>query len=221
MLVHSDWLLTPERVAVHVPTATAVAADLHLGYDQARQRRGEAVPLAGLDDLLHALAVLVPRHGLRRLVIAGDLVEDAAGWALVHDLLRWLGEHDLELAGIVPGNHDRGFARAGLSLPLCSDGVRLGEWLVIHGDGTLPPGRLILGHFHPCLRWSSRVKAPCYLIGDERIVLPAFSPDAAGVNVLAGRRWRGYRCAAVAGDRVLDFGEVSRLAALPFGSRRA
>ena len=152
MLVHAEWLLTPERVAVHVPTATAVAADLHLGYDRARQRRGEAVPLAGLDDLLGALGRLVPRHGLRRLVIAGDLFEDASGRTLVPDLLRWLVTNNLELAGVVPGNHDRGLAGAAPDLPLRPDGVRLGDWLVVHGDGALPPGRLVLGHFHPCLR---------------------------------------------------------------------
>jgi putative SbcD/Mre11-related phosphoesterase len=221
MIVHADWLLTPQRVAVHLPTRTAVAADLHLGYDQARQRRGEAVPLAGLDDLLHALAVLMPRHGLRRLVIAGDLFEDAAGRALVPDLVRWLAGHDLELAGVVPGNHDRGLERAGPGLPLCPHGVRLGEWRVVHGDGALPPGRLLLGHFHPCLRWSGRLSAPCYLVGEERVVLPAFSPDAAGVNVLGARRWRGYHCAAVVGDAVLDFGEVSRLDATRRGTRRS
>jgi putative SbcD/Mre11-related phosphoesterase len=213
MIVHAEWLLTPERVAVHLPTRTAVAADLHLGYDQARQRRGEAVPLAGLDDLLHALALLAPRHGLRRLVIAGDLFEDVAGVGLVPELLRWLGARGLELAGVVPGNHDRGLSRAEASLPLFPDGLRLGEWLVVHGDGTLPPGRLVLGHFHPCLRWSGRLTAPCYLIGDGHLVLPAFSQDAAGVNVLGARRWRGYRCAVVAGDSVLDFGEVDRLTA--------
>jgi putative SbcD/Mre11-related phosphoesterase len=213
MRFHADWLLTPERIAVHVPTATAVAADLHLGYDRARRQRGDAVPLTGLDDLLHALGLLVPRHGLRRLVIAGDLFEDAAGRALVPDLLAWLGELGLELTGIAPGNHDRGLARAEPSLPVRPDGVRLGEWLVVHGDGPLPPGRLVLGHFHPFLRWSNRVAAPCYLIGEERVVLPAFSLDAAGGNVLGARRWRGYRCAVVAGDSVLDFGEVSRLSA--------
>jgi putative SbcD/Mre11-related phosphoesterase len=221
MLVHADWLLTPERVAVHLPTATAVAADLHLGYDQARQRRGEAVPLAGLDDLLGALARLVPRHGLRRLVVAGDLFEDGAGWALVPDLLGWLGARGLELAGVVPGNHDRGLADAARDLPLRPHGVRLGDWLVVHGDGTLPPGRLVLGHFHPCLRWGRGIAAPCYLIGAERIVLPAFSADAAGVDVLGARGWRDYRCAAVAGDRVLDFGDVGHLAAARGGKRRS
>jgi putative SbcD/Mre11-related phosphoesterase len=214
MLVHSDWLLTAERVAVHLPTRTAVAADLHLGYDRARQRRGEAVPLAGLDDLLHALARLVPRHGLRRLVIAGDLFEDAAGLALVPDLLRWLAGRGLELAGVVPGNHDRGLARAEPALPLYPDGLLVGEWLVVHGDGKLPTGRLVMGHVHPCLRWSGRLAAPCYLVGHERIVLPAFSEDAAGVNVLGARQWGALRCAAVVGDAVLDFGEVSRLRAI-------
>ncbi len=213
MLVHSEWLLTAARVAVHRPTLTAVAADLHLGYDQARQRRGDAVPITGLDELLRALAGLGAAHGLRRLVIAGDLFEDAAGRALIPDLRRWLAGRGLELAGVVPGNHDRGLARADTGLPLYPQGVRLGDWLVVHGDGTLPAGRLILGHFHPCLRWGGRVGAPCYLVGDERIVLPAFSPDAAGVNVLGVRRWRGYRCAVIAGADVLDFGAVSRLSA--------
>src|SRR5438270_5847367 len=36
MIVHEDWLLTPVRAAVHLPTATAVVADLHLGYELAR-----------------------------------------------------------------------------------------------------------------------------------------------------------------------------------------
>jgi putative SbcD/Mre11-related phosphoesterase len=213
MRVHAEWLLTPERVAVHEPTATAVAADLHLGYEQARRRRGDAVPITGLDDLLGALAVLGPRHGLRRLVIAGDLFEDAGGRALVPDLLRWLAARRLELAGVVPGNHDRGLARTEPPLPLCPDGVRLGDWLVVHGDGSLPPGPLVMGHFHPCLRWGDRLAAPCYLIGEGRLVLPAFSADAAGADVLGRRRWRGYRCAAIAGEQVLDFGEVTRLAA--------
>jgi len=219
MLVHSDWLLTPQRVAVHMPTRTAVAADLHLGYDQSRQRRGEAVPLTGLDDLLHALAVLVTQYGLRHLVIAGDLFEDAAGRALVPDLLRWLKARELELTAIVPGNHDRGLARAEPSLPIRPDGVRIGDWLVIHGDGALPPGRLIFGHFHPCMRWSSDIVAPCYLVGAGRIVLPAFSPDAAGGNVLGVQRWRDYGCAAIVGETVLDFGEVSRLSATRRGIR--
>ena len=45
MILRHDWLLTPARVAIHTPTRTAVLADLHLGYAEARHRTGEAVPL--------------------------------------------------------------------------------------------------------------------------------------------------------------------------------
>jgi len=48
-------------------------------------------------------------------------------------------------------------------------------------------------------------------VGEERIVLPAFSEDAAGVNVIHTRKWRKYRCCVIAGDQVLDFGELETL----------
>jgi hypothetical protein len=53
------------------------------------------------------------------------------------------------------------------------------------------------------------VAAPCYLVGAARLVLPAFSADAAGVNVLRARRWRPYRCCVIAGDCVVDLGELA------------
>ncbi len=44
MHVEEDWLLTPCRMAIHLPTATGLLADLHLGYERARCRSGEAIP---------------------------------------------------------------------------------------------------------------------------------------------------------------------------------
>ncbi len=217
MRVGDDWLLTPERVAVHLPTATAVLADAHLGYDESRRRRGEAVPLRGLEDLQRALDAVAARHGVRRLVVAGDLCEDAAGVALLPGLLRGLEERRIELAGVTPGNHDRALGRCDPPLPLCPDGVRLGDWLVVHGDRPLPPGRVVFGHFHPRFRWGGSLSAACYLVSAERIVLPAFSADAAGVGVVGVRRWHGYRCGVIAGERVLDFGDLSRLGRAPSG----
>jgi hypothetical protein len=219
MRVHEDWLLTPQRVAVHLPTATAVVADPHLGYNQARRRRGEAIPLSDISELINTLAIVQSRHGLRRLIIAGDLFEDATGRTLVPELRQALAELHLELAGVVPGNHDAGWMGQERDLPLYPEGLRLGDWQVLHGDGPLPAGRLILGHLHPCLRWNGRLTAPCYLVGQERLVLPAFSPDAAGANVLSLPSWHACRCAVIAGDRVLDFGEVFRLQR-PRGKRR-
>ncbi len=212
MLVHDEWLLTPQRVAVHRPTATAVLADLHLGYNEARRRDGEAVPPADLRFILAPLRSVITAHAVRQVVIAGDLFEAGPLGNLAADLRAWMTGAGVELAAVVPGNHDRGVvAGGGQGLPIHAGGCGVGRWRVVHGDGHLPDGPVIHGHEHPCVRWSSRAAGPCYLVGEERIVLPAFSQDAAGVNVINARKWQKFRCGVVAGDRVLDFGELAAL----------
>jgi metallophosphoesterase superfamily enzyme len=211
MEVHDDWLLTAARAAVHRPTATAVVADLHLGYGEARCRAGEAVPEAALDGILDPLKSLFKVCGVRRLVIAGDLFEAGYHPGVAAALTAWLAEVEVDLAAVVPGNHDRGLEGATGSLPLCPRGVTLGAWRVVHGDGARPRGLVVQGHVHPWLRWGGRVSAPCYLVGPKSVILPAFSADARGVNVLTGRLWPRHRCCAIAGDRVLDFGPLGWL----------
>ena len=211
MLIHDEWLLTPARVAVHLPTTTAVLADLHLGYNEARRRDGEAVPPTDLALILAPLRPILAAHAVRRVVIAGDLFEAGPDAVLAAQLLAWFDAAAVELAGVAPGNHDRGFQGDWHGLPIRPDGCVVGGWRIVHGDGRLPDGPVIHGHEHPCVRWSSRVSGPCYLVGDRRIVLPAFSADAAGVNVLPGSKWQRFRCGVVAGDRVLDFGEIGAL----------
>jgi len=209
--VHADWLLTAQRAAIHLPTRTAVVADLHLGYDLARIRGGDAVPVVGLAETIASLTTALTEHAVRRLVIAGDLFESSAGHAVAEELLSWLRGIGVPLVGIVPGNHDGDLGRHVPALPTFPDGVELGRWRVVHGHGNLPAGPLVLGHFHPCLRLPGGSRAPCYVIGPGRIILPAFSQDAAGVNVLGHSRWRTYHCHAIAGNRVLDFGPLARL----------
>src|SRR5262249_16265008 len=80
-------------VAVHTPTATAVVADLHLGYHAARRRRGEAVPVPALGDVLAPLAAVLRRRSLRRIVVAGALFEDGVVEAVLAELDPVLGGH--------------------------------------------------------------------------------------------------------------------------------
>jgi metallophosphoesterase superfamily enzyme len=145
------------------------------------------------------------------LVVAGDLLEDGRCRAALAEFRDWLTQTDVELLAVVPGNHDRRLATDGHGLPLAADGFVLGRWHVVHGDGPLPDGPVVHGHEHPWAAFNGRLGGPCYLVGDDRLVLPAYSADAAGVNVLGIRRWRDYRCGVIAGDRVLDFGLVGEL----------
>ncbi|HZU38836.1 MAG TPA: metallophosphoesterase [Gemmataceae bacterium] len=209
--LHVDWLLTAERAAVHQPSATAVIADVHLGYHTARARSGEAIPSANWHEALAPLAALVKYHAVRRLVVAGDLFE--AGWDadLLQAFAAGVQRLGLVLAGVVPGNHDRLPKDAGSSILIHPQGVRLGRWQVVHGDCPLPAGPSVLGHFHPCVRWPAGPAASCFLVSGQRIVLPAFSGDAAGVNILGNPAWATYECHVIAGRKVLNFGLVGRL----------
>src|SRR5262249_38084634 len=103
MRVLGEWLLTPWRAAVHEPTRTAVVADLHLGYDQARRDAGEAVPVMDWDEFMAPLGALARTQTISWLVIAGDLFEKAfchAAWAEFRDRVQALA---IEIAGLVPG----------------------------------------------------------------------------------------------------------------------
>lgn len=210
MIVLSEWLLTAQRVAIHLPTMTAVVADLHLGYAEARRRAGEAVPVVSLADALAPLAAACQAHGTSHVVVAGDLLEDGRCVELLDEMCAWAREARLEVS-VIPGNHDRRGGDANGPLAVYPEGFRLGRWLVVHGDGPTPEGGVVQGHEHPCVRWAAGTGGPCFLIGEERLVLPAYSQDAAGVNVRGVRAWGRLRCCVVAGQRVLDLGPVSGL----------
>jgi putative SbcD/Mre11-related phosphoesterase len=209
-MIWQHWLLTPQRVAVDLRRAIAVVADLHLGYDRVRRRGGEAIPMPSVADELAPLAHLVRQHAVREIVVAGDLFEDGrhARAEMEEQLLAWATEHGVRWR-VVPGNHDRGLADSRLEVVAS---VTLGDWHIVHGDGPATiEGNVLQGHEHPCLRWRPGVEGPCYLLSDTQIVLPAYSANAAGVNVLTQPRWRGHRAAVIAGDTVLDFGVLGDL----------
>ena len=142
----------------------------------------------------------------------------------------WLYRRKVEWIAFVPGNHDAGLldSPARRHLPICREGVMLGAWRIVHGEGRLPEGPLVHGHEHPWLRWSpknrairpqvsagriapSTIDGPCYLSGVGRLVLPAYSTEAAGANVLPPRRGRSLCCHVIAGDKVFDCGELTTL----------
>jgi uncharacterized protein len=204
--VGQEWLLAPERVALHLPTATAVVADLHLGYDLTRCQGGEAVPITSFDEQWKPLEAVFSGHTVRKLIVAGDLVERSHGDYIACLFKQWLKEREVELAAIVPGNHDATLDPDG-PVSLLEWSVRVGDWQIVHGDKKLPAGKVVLGHHHPCAVWD-RLSTPCFLFCENRLVLPAFSQDAAGGNVRSNRRWKGYRSYVIAGSKVLDFGEL-------------
>lgn len=204
MIVADAWLLTPARAALHLPSKTAVVSDLHLGYAEARRRQGEAVPLRNVDQQLSALQKSIHEHGIRKLIIAGDLFEAGPRQSVLTGFRQWLESNQIELAAIVPGNHDRGLQNLNEEMPICEQ-VCLDDWQIIHGDGERPDGRVVQGHVHPCVRLDRREAMPCFLFTDDHLILPASTPDAAGVNVIHSARWQSYQCGVICQNQVLGF----------------
>jgi metallophosphoesterase superfamily enzyme len=125
-----------------------------------------------------------------------------------------LAENGLTCAGMVPGNHDHPehcFAPGGLRW--CPGGTVLGAWTIVHGHDPCPEGPIVQGHEHPCVALGGCARAPCFLVGKDHLVLPAYSCDAAGANVLASRRWRDFSCCAAVEGNLFDLGPVCGLRA--------
>ncbi len=97
------------------------------------------------------------------------------------------------------------------------------DWTIGHGDRPITGPRTISGHHHPALRFEGTT-APCFLAGPGRIILPAFSLNAAGCDVITAalpRDWvrAGFHCVASTGVELLDFGPLSNLRRLRTGGR--
>lgn len=216
LFLHPDlgrWSLAPEGAAVHRAERTAVIADVHLGYEWARASGGDMIPAHSLAETIAKLERLLARAPIARLIVAGDLVEAAGPCArTARDVLRlvaWLGGLGVALVWL-KGNHDPP-RRPALPSSIVVDG-----WTIAHGDRKLADGRVIFGHHHPAMR-AEGLSAPSFLIGAETIALPAFSPNAAGLDVRSRRlpatfRREPLRCVAGLGAELLDFGPLKELA---------
>jgi len=207
------WLLAPEGAAVHPGERTAVVADVHLGYEWARGGGGDCVPAHSLAETVARLADLFRRVGFHRLVVAGDLVESRRPCVRtardVNALSRWLAGKGVALIALA-GNHDPP------RHPALPPTVDVGGWTVGHGHRPIAGKRTVSGHLHPVLR-ASGINAPCFLVNETAIVLPAFSPNAAGVTLaglpseMTATGPASPRCIATAGGTLLDFGPVPDL----------
>lgn len=186
-----EWLLLPQRLAYHEPTASVVVADLHLGYTAVRQHLGDAIPARSIHEELQPLLKVASGFPVRRLVVAGDLFERGFDEMRFRDLQAILDQTGILELAVVPGNHDRGIERYAEKVSLFPQGYDLAGWHICHGDQPIAAARAIFGHWHPATRQRGR-KLPCFLTRETQLVLPAFSLDAAGVDLRKDPRWAGW-----------------------------
>jgi metallophosphoesterase superfamily enzyme len=170
------------------------------------------VPAHSLAETQAKLESLFFRVTLDRLIVAGDFVESPRPCRRTEDdvrrLARWLAGRGVRLTALA-GNHD---PLGGLSSRTTEE---VASWTIGHGHRPVAGDRTITGHIHPVLRVGG-VSAPCFLLGPRTIVLPAFSSNAAGWNVVGGStprecRDRSLVCVAGLEGEWFDFGSLAAL----------
>ncbi len=204
---------------------TLVIADLHLGYEIAMAREGFYLPRV-FHEVVGNLKSLLEEERPRRLVINGDLKHSfVPEWRERRELKTFFDEVSPLVSEIVlvRGNHDVGtFWLRELGIEVV-DELEINGWKIVHGHKLVEGNRFIIGHEHPAIRLRDEVgaivKIPVFLLGDELIVLPAFSPWAYGNDVLREivspfmkvKSVESSRVLAPLGRELLDFGVLKEL----------
>lgn len=191
--VAPDIRLINGRCAMLLRSRTMVLGDLHLGIEASLELEGTHLPRAQALEMRRRIDELVNAYAPERIVVLGDLKHEFSRnldqeWSQVRGMLEHL--RSLAELTVVRGNHDNYLATitASMGLDLVDRAVVDGFHLS-HGH-VVDEGRpLVQGHEHPSARLfdgvGGYVKLPAFLYNQqaEVLVLPAFSPLAAGNDV--------------------------------------
>ena len=167
-------------------TRTLVVADLHWGYAESHRAAGNLLPAWGDDEIETTLRALLRDYSPAELIWLGDSLHTSRTAPSSRAGAEAFIASSPCPVHVVAGNHDARWALAGAG-PL----VR-GRFILHHGDQHLPAelappadATEIIGHHHPAYVHrdgaGARLKLPALVQSPSRIILPAFSPWAAGV----------------------------------------
>ncbi|PTY07343.1 hypothetical protein DB347_08560 [Opitutaceae bacterium EW11] len=183
---------------------TLVVADIHWGYSAAHRAAGNLLPVWGDNEIASALWSLIEDYRPDEMIWLGDCLHAVAGRESAESFLAEATKRGLAVT-VLAGNHDRLW-----KVPTSTD-ARRGQFYFHHGDrraSSLPPDAIeVLGHFHPAAGLSdgagARLRLPALVASLRRVILPAFSPWAAGA-VWNRQLQPGEKLWAVAPSRVFE-----------------
>lgn len=180
--------LLAQRAAYLPAEGLLLVADLHLGKAQSFRRLGVPVPQGTTGETLARLDAAILASGARGVVFLGDLIHSArsqapATWAAVS---RWRACHPALELRLVRGNHDRqaGDPPPDWAIACVDEPLRVGGLALAHHPQPMVDAYVLAGHLHPTVTIGGRahdsLRLPCFHIGAEVGVLPAFGAFTGG-----------------------------------------
>lgn len=207
LLAGEELVLLPEKAVYWPAERLLVIADIHFGKAAAFRTLGVPVPRGTTTDNLARLGGLVERLGAQHVLFLGDFLHARAAHAAatVTAMVAWrTGHPDLRLT-LVRGNHDRhaGDPAAALGMQLDDEPLRIGPFAFCHDPELAQAGYVLGGHVHPVYHLRGRadtLRLPCFVVGEQRMILPSFGAFTGGHPVRPGP---GERIYVTSGEAVL------------------
>lgn len=195
MMIEKKIEIIDSLPALYIGEIDAVIiADLHLGIEGILAEQGIFVPKRQFSEIISKIKQLFIADNI---IIVGDLKHEFSDttyheYKEVSDLLKLLSDHFKRIY-IVKGNHDNYIERVAKKFAIVERELLFNDvYLFFHGHKMpLKDARFkILAHEHPAVVFynsvGAREKIPCFLIGHNDVILPAFSTivSHSAVNLL-------------------------------------
>lgn len=181
--------LRPSGALYFPEHALLAVADLHLGKALHHSALGRFLPPYETDATLEKLDGELQATGAREILSLGDAFHSARSAREPNFLPRMIEMMSRRARPIfVTGNHDRALAQALEALAFAlHDQWRIEPLLLLHQPQASPEAQ-IFGHLHPCATVNTRAgrqRRPCFIVGDNHLIMPAFGALTGGLDVEA------------------------------------
>ncbi len=196
--IEKNIFLTAEGLAVFSNLKLAVAADLHIGFEEAL---GEQLARIQTKMILEKFLRVIERFGIREIILNGDIKytfgkESKQEWReikyFISELLKKVR------VKIVKGNHDFYLENMVRDFDiLVSREFEINSIIFAHGDEEVKREKkklLVIGNEHPSIKLRDEIgamkKYPCFLYAKKEkiLVLPAANPWAYGSDLLGTQK---------------------------------
>lgn len=184
------WLM-PDRALYWPDRRALLVADVHIGKAASYRALHQPVPRGTTDTTLQRLDALLAACDCEQLIILGDFLHarTARAPATMARLQVWRARHAGLRIVLIRGNHDR---HAGDPPTKLGIEIKDEPWIVLpfalqHEPGLHPDYPVLAGHVHPTFilrgRARQRLRLPCFVMGPQVSLLPAFGEFTGGWNI--------------------------------------
>lgn len=184
------WLLADK--AVYWPARKCLLiADAHFGKASAYRSLGQPVPQGTTTENLQRLDRLLAGFSCEQVIFLGDFLHGPGSHAsgTLSALRAWRSQHSQLGLTLIRGNHDK---RAGdppvdLDIQVVTEPLLMGPFALQHEPDAHSDHHVLAGHVHPVYRLRGKgrqnLRLPCFRIGTQVSLLPAFGAFTGGYSV--------------------------------------